>query len=170
MRKVNLLAASIIILFMSITGCQEKIPDVYNEPVKKRIIPNYDEIDQAVSQGMPPAPGMEIKTVQQKTDEEKARDAQAAELALARSNPFLTQEEEENFKETQGRIIIEDMNLSAVMYSPPNSKAIINGVIVKEGGTLGSKKIIEIQPKAVIMKDEVSKREYILKTKNAAEK
>lgn len=163
-------AVSIIILTMLIAGCEEKIPDVYKEPLRKRIIPALEEEDSNLAAQAQKNAGVEIKTVQQKTQEEKARDEEAAQLALSRSNPFLTKEEEENYKETQGRIIIDDMTLSAVMYSPPNSKVIIDGSIFKEGDDLGSKKIIEIQPKAVILKDESSKREYIIRTKDAAGK
>ncbi|MDD4907783.1 MAG: general secretion pathway protein GspB [Candidatus Omnitrophica bacterium] len=169
MRKWPYGAMTIIMLTMFIAGCQEKIPDIYNQPVKKRIIPALEE-EEAAMMAQAQSIGLEMKTVQQKTEEEKAREEEAAQLALARTNPFLTKEEEENYKETQGRILIENMTLSAVMYSPPSSKVIIDGAILKEGDNIGQKKIIEIQPKAVILKDDSSKSEYILKTKDAAEK
>jgi hypothetical protein len=163
-------AVSITIIIMLIAGCQQKIPDVYKEPIRTRIIPALEQEDANMAAQAQKNSQVEIKTVQQKTEEEKTREEEAAQLALSRSNPFLTKEEEENFKETQGRIIVEDMTLSAVMYSPPDSKVIIDGSILKEGDNIGSKKIIEIQPKAVILRDESSKREYILRTKDAAVK
>ena len=146
-------AASIIILIMLTAGCQGKVPDVYKEPIRKRIIPVLEKEEADMMAQAQKNSQVDIKTVQQKKEEEKAKEEEAAQLALSRTNPFLTKEEEENYKETQGRIIIEDMTLSAVMYSPPNSKVIINGSIFKEGDDIGTKKIIEIQPKAVILKD-----------------
>ena len=156
MRKGFTLIPLIMICYFTI-GCEKPA----EEPAQLSTPDNRT----VVKELMKAQPVLEIAATEQKTEEEKAKQAEAEELTLARANPFLTKEEEEAFKETQGRIIIEDMNLSAIMYSPPNSKVIINGTILKEGDAIGPKKILEIQPKMVILKDEITKREYILKTK-----
>jgi hypothetical protein len=161
MRKWSVIIPLMIISCMAI-GCgggpeetqSTGIPD--NKTVVRELMRNQQPI-------------LEITPAQQKTEEEQAKQIEAEELALARSNPFLTKEEEEAFKESQGRVPIKDMNLSAIMYSPPNSKVIVDGAILKEGDNIGTKKIIEIQPKMVIFKDETTKLEYTLKTTGAAE-
>ena len=160
MRKGFVIIPLIIISYLAIgCGSPQETPETS--------IPDNRAL---VKELMKDQPILEVMPAQQKAEEEKAKKAEAEELALARSNPFLTKEEEEAFRETQGRVPIKDMTLSAIMYSPPNSKVIIDGAILKEGNTVGTKKIIEIQPKMVILKDETTKLEYILKAKEAAEK
>lgn len=85
-----------------------------------------------------------------------------------RVNPFLSLEEERDFvapKELT-RIVLDYFNLSATFCSPEktNSKAIINGMICKVGDEIdavNSKKIVEIQPKRVILTD-TNGLEYLL--------
>jgi hypothetical protein len=81
-----------------------------------------------------------------------------------RLNPFLTREEEEIFRRLKGRIPIDYLNLSAIFYSPDNeSRVIIDGQILRKGQTIDSKKIVEIQPEVVILKD--TQGEYIMRLK-----
>lgn len=96
----------------------------------------------------------------------------AQELMLSsvevKSNPFLTEEEERTFADFGNRIPIDYLTISAILYSPSASRAIINGQILKKDDTIDNKEIIEIQPEAVILKD--SQSEYIVKLKRLTEK
>lgn len=69
------------------------------------------------------------------------------------SNPFLTREEQEVSRSTEGRLNIDYLNLSAIFYSPAGSKVIIDGKIFKEGDEVDNKKISGITPEEVILKD-----------------
>jgi len=77
-------------------------------------------------------------------------------------NPFLTHNEEKEFgakKEAIGYL-----NLSAVFYAPGHSYAVINGRIVREKDTIDNKKIVNINPESVILKDGAG-AEYIIEMK-----
>ncbi|MFH0790320.1 MAG: hypothetical protein V2A64_01665 [Candidatus Omnitrophota bacterium] len=88
--------------------------------------------------------------------------------AEALPNPFLTREEEAFLKDTGKRIPIENIMLSAVLYSQvEKSKAVINGRILKVGDLIENKQVIEIQPEAVVLKD--TQGEYIVNLKNILE-
>ena len=91
--------------------------------------------------------------------------AQVIEPQIA--NPFLTPEEEEYFWKTEKKIEIDYLNLSAVFYSPGNSKVIIGGGIFKKGLFIDNKEITEIGREWVILKDTTAK--YILKMKRVLE-
>ena len=74
-------------------------------------------------------------------------------------NPFLTKEEEASIHNSYEKPL--SLRLSAIFYSPPNSKAIIDGRILKEGDKINNKIIKEIKLREVILKDSNSK--YILR-------
>ena len=74
-------------------------------------------------------------------------------------NPFLTKEEEASIRNSYEKPL--SLRLSAIFYSPPNSKAIIDGRILKEGDKINNKIIKEIKLREVILKDSNSK--YILR-------
>ena len=76
-------------------------------------------------------------------------------------NPFLTKEEEASTSRYDRLLTL---NLSAIFYSPPDSKVIIDGHILKEGDVIDNKMVKEIRPAVVILKDSV--REYIVEMKN----
>lgn len=79
-------------------------------------------------------------------------------------NPFLSQEELELFKDIDtSSIPIDYLNLTAIFYSPPDSKAVIEGRIYKKGDILDNKMITEIKPEEVFLEDTQSK--YILRIK-----
>lgn len=84
-------------------------------------------------------------------------------ITQTRANPFLTEEEEKTFQVLGKAVPIDYLVLSAILYSPSASKAIINGQILGIGSSIDNKEIIEIQPEAVILKDAQS--EYIVRLK-----
>lgn len=104
------------------------------------------------------APEQEEAMAQQEESKEPAED-----MDRARVNPFLTQEEETALKETGAAIPISYLNLSAVLYSPQSSRAIINGQILGLGDSIDNKKVIRIEPEAVVLKD--AQGEYIVRLK-----
>ena len=89
-------------------------------------------------------------------------------LVGAKLNPFLTKEEEQLYSEAGNRIPLDYLSLSAILYSPPFSKAIINGRILKVGNYIDNKEIMNILPEAVILKG--ADVEYIAKLKKVNEK
>jgi hypothetical protein len=58
--------------------------------------------------------------------------------------------------------------LSAIFYSPPESYAIINGQIFKEGEIVDNKRIEKIEPERVVLK--AATGEYLLNLKEILEK
>lgn len=98
------------------------------------------------------------------TQKEKAKEP-VQDFAKMR-NPFLTQEEENDLKQIGTTIPINYLMLQAVLYSPNASRAIINGQIVVVGDSIDNKKVIRIEPEAVILKDAQS--EYIVRLKGVA--
>lgn len=89
-------------------------------------------------------------------------------MTQTRANPFLTEEEEKTFQVLGKVVPIDYLVLSAILYSPSGSKAIINGQILEIGSSIDNKEVIEIQPEAVILKDAQS--EYIVRLKRVVEK
>lgn len=77
-------------------------------------------------------------------------------------NPFLTEEEVERFSDPDYREPVQ-MNVSAVFYTPPESKIIVDGRVLKEGDIINNKRIIKIKPEEAILKD--IRGEYSLKLK-----
>lgn len=75
-------------------------------------------------------------------------------------NPFLTQEEREVFRERPKYERFIGPKLSAILYNPGNSKAVIDGKIVREGDTVDGKKVLQISPNWVILTD--LQRKFIL--------
>ncbi|MCM8774146.1 MAG: general secretion pathway protein GspB [Candidatus Omnitrophica bacterium] len=65
-----------------------------------------------------------------------------------------------------GHILIQEKKeignfiLQGIIYSPQNSKAIINNEILSEGDVLGEYRIVKIEPKRVVLEKE--DKEYIL--------
>ncbi|HCD37203.1 MAG TPA: hypothetical protein DEQ77_00450 [Candidatus Omnitrophica bacterium] len=100
----------------------------------------------------------------------------APSIESVRVNPFLTFEEERDFfsPKEPSRVMLDYFNLSAIFCSQikTENKAIINGRIYKTGDEIdavNSKKIVEIQPKAVILRD-TSGLEYLLMLYQGSEK
>lgn len=81
----------------------------------------------------------------------------------SRRNPFLMWEEEKKFAQKKIREVIDYLDLTAIFYSPSKSFAVIEGHVVEEGDMIAGKRIVKINPKAVILEDE--KGEYILPLK-----
>lgn len=82
-------------------------------------------------------------------------------------NPFLTEEEENRFIDTDNLSPADHLILSAVMYSSFNkSRAIVNGQILKMGDYIDNKEIVEILPEAVILKN--ARAQYIIKLKTGS--
>lgn len=89
-------------------------------------------------------------------------------IALSRVNPFLTLEEEEFFKDLGEAIPIDYLNLSAILYSPGVSKIIINGYVLEVNDNIDGKKIIDIQPDKVTLKD--AEGEYVIRLRKIVDK
>jgi len=112
-----------------------------------------------------------------KADAAVLKQEQAAVLIESvRINPFLSFEEERNFfgpKEPPAPIALDYFNLSAIFCSQTKTenKAIINGMICKVGDEIDAdnKKIVEIQPREVILKD-TNGLEYLLRLNKGSEK
>lgn len=84
--------------------------------------------------------------------------------ALTR-NPFLSAEEEIEFRGAGKAVPIDYLKLSAILYSSADkSKAILQGRILEKGDSIDDKEIIEIRPEAVILKDAAT--EYIVRLRN----
>lgn len=80
-------------------------------------------------------------------------------------NPFLSEEEESEFRDAGRAVAIDYLGLSAILYSSADrSKAILQGRILQKGDSIGDKEIIEIRPEAVILKDAAA--EYIVRLKD----
>jgi hypothetical protein len=85
--------------------------------------------------------------------------------AITRTNPFLTAQEEQYYKEDYLGARLDYLLLSAILYFPGDSKAIINGQIVTVSDSIDNKEIVKILPDAVILQD--SKGEYLVSLKKA---
>lgn len=83
-------------------------------------------------------------------------------------NPFLTEEEEKAFADLDNRVPIDYLSLSAILYSAQESRAIINGRIVREGDIIDNKEIIKINPENIILKD--ADNEYTIRLKEVLRK
>jgi hypothetical protein len=88
------------------------------------------------------------------------RKVELVNISLSRVNPFLTLEEEELFKDLSRATPIDYLNLSAIFYLPGASKVIINGYVLEVNDNIDGKKIIDIQPDRVTLKDH--EREYVV--------
>lgn len=108
----------------------------------------------------------EVVTEEAKTPVEQEKSKEASGDMTKMRNPFLTQEEEGVTKETGSFIPINYLSLSAVIYSPRESRAIINGQILKVGDNIDNKQVVKIEPEAVILKD--AQGEYIVRLKKVA--
>lgn len=111
------------------------------------------------------SPAAESSAVPEKISQSlPAQDAALAPDELTR-NPFLSAEEESEFRDAGKAVPLDTLLLSAILYSSANrSKAILQGRILQKGDSIGDKEIIEIRPEAVILKDAVT--EYIIRLKN----
>lgn len=133
------------------------------------LFPVYLKQDIVIVVGQPVLP-------EAKADTAVFRQEQTVPLAgPARLNPFLSLEEEGDFfgpKEPPVPIVLGYFNLSAIFCSQAKTenKAIINGMICKVGDEIdaNSKKIVEIQPRMVILKD-VNGKEYLLMLNKGSE-
>lgn len=80
-------------------------------------------------------------------------------------NPFLSAEEESEFRDAGKAIPLDTLSLSAILYSSAaKSKAILQGRILQKGDNIDNKEIVEIRPEAVILKEAAT--EYIVRLKN----
>lgn len=113
--------------------------------------------------GIPPLDS-KITAHQSRSEEVQAN---ISPLTQTASNPFLTKEEEQAFGELGKAIPIDYLHLSAILYSPLRSRAIIDGRILEIGDYIDNKEVIEIQPEAVILKDAQS--QYIVRLKKVEE-
>lgn len=132
---LNKACALIIGLFL-ISGCARKASVAPKESQKPPLLQSEEKT------------GREIVTLAEKNDE-RIR------------NPFLSEDSENKeilfTNSRENTTLIHSLNLSAVFYSPEHTnRAIINGEILKKGDSLGNKKIVDIQPEAVILEDGVS--------------
>lgn len=135
------------------------------------LFPAYLKQDMAIAVGQLVMPDT-------KADGAVLKQEQAAPLiGPVRVNPFLSLEEEGNFfgpKEPPAPIVLDYFKLSAIFCSQikTENKAIINGMICKAGDevdAINSKKIVEIRPGEVILKD-INGLEYLLRLNKGSEK
>ena len=105
-----------------------------------------------------------------------AQEQTALFIGPVRLNPFLSLEEEQNFsklKEPPAPVMLDYFNLSAIFCSQikTENKAIINGMICKVGDEIDAdhKKIVEIRPREVMLKD-ANGLEYLLRLNKGSEK
>ncbi|MEK6563857.1 MAG: hypothetical protein AABZ65_02375 [Candidatus Omnitrophota bacterium] len=130
----------------------------------------YLKQDVTIAVGQPVLP-------EAKTDAAVIRQEQIVFLAgPVRLNPFLSFEEEGDLfgpKEPPAPVVLDYFNLSAIFCSQAKTenKAIINGMICKVGDEIdaNSKKIVEIQPRMVTLKD-MSGQKYLLILNKGSEK
>lgn len=97
--------------------------------------------------------------VQQLTEQLQSQ-VKAIQETEERTNPFLSEKEEGALKSKEGKVEISYLNIAAIFYAPPYSKAIIEGRVVGEGDILDNKEIIKIEPEEIILKD--TQGEYII--------
>lgn len=83
-----------------------------------------------------------------------------------KNNPFLTSQEEKVYANTGKYVPIDYLNLSAIIYSSASRRAIVDGNILEIGNTIDNKKVIDIRPEEIILKD--SQSEYVLRLKKVA--
>lgn len=98
--------------------------------------------------------------------EQEKKEEPVQEATSERPNPFLTQEEEGVLKETGAVIPLDYLVLSAVLYSPNASRAIISGKILSVGDSIDNKRVIRIEAESVVLKD--AQGEYIVRLKGVA--
>lgn len=79
-------------------------------------------------------------------------------------NPFLDRREEKKYEDEAERVL-EGVKLTAVLYSPKGSKAMIDGRIMKVGDVIDNKEIIKIKSEKVILKDYLG-QEFLLEMDN----
>jgi hypothetical protein len=96
-----------------------------------------------------------------RVDAENKEQAKGLISSEERSNPFLTLEEEMAIRSQPDAIPINYLILTAIFYSPANSRAIVDGEILKKGDFIDNKEIINISPEEIILKDNNSR--YVLK-------
>jgi len=104
----------------------------------------------------------EVASLPQEKEKEKIETKTISEVPL--ENPFLKLEERESDRLKNQRKTIDYLNLTAIFHSPPTSRAIVEGKIVKEGDIIDNKRVIEIQPEAIVLKD--FEGEYILELRD----
>ena len=148
MRKIS--AFALCLLLTLISGCGSKNED--------RLVSEEEDTSYLNS---------EIKTQSPETRIEQNPEIITGTDKDEKINPFLTKEEETMTGEAGNYIPLEGIGLSAILYSPSGSSAIINGRILKVGGIIDDMEVIEIQPEEVILTD-TKKTLYIVKLKKLA--
>lgn len=76
-------------------------------------------------------------------------------------NPFLSRKQELSYEDEDERTI-ENMSLTAILYSGKKSRAMVDGRIVEIGDVIDNKEVIDITSEKVIFKDFLDKQ-YTLK-------
>lgn len=148
---------SIFFLCALSTGCGEQSSPVVTS--QKLEFPAEEKF-------LSPQEREKLNSVQQKTasqPEIKNEQKTEQEEPPGRLNPFLSLDEEQYFSSTQGRLMLNDAEVTAIFYSPPESKAIINGYVVKKNDMFEGKEVLEINPEDVVLKD--AQGEYIVRMK-----
>lgn len=106
------------------------------------------------------------KRAQKAQEKETPKESISEESQLpdveSRSNPFLSREEEEISKKQDFRRPL-DLNLTAIVYTPAQKRAVIDGRIYKEGDIVDNKEIVKINAEEIILKD--SQGEYVIRLK-----
>lgn len=78
-------------------------------------------------------------------------------------NPFLTPEEQQVLASGAVRTRLDSLRVTAIIYAPPLSQAIVDGRMVREGDVIDRKEVIEIQPEAVVLRElGNSQQEYLV--------
>jgi mannose/fructose/N-acetylgalactosamine-specific phosphotransferase system component IIB len=106
--------------------------------------------------------------VTQQLAEQVQSQVEAIQKTEERANPFLSEKEEDALKSKEGKVEISYLNVAAIFYAPPYSKAIIEGRVVGEGDILDNKEIIKIEPEEIILKD--TQGEYIIQMRAVSTK
>jgi hypothetical protein len=118
-----------------------------------------------ISRGEPPVAQDAANQAGIKAKSEKPKTEVIADTPI--QNPFLSSEENAAKKTNKPQEAIDYLNLTTIFFSPPSSRATIEGKIVKEGDMIDNKKIVEIQREAIILQS--LGNEYILRLKDINE-
>lgn len=118
-----------------------------------------------ISRGEPPVSQDATNQPEIKTKSEKPETKVIADTPM--KNPFLNFEENGAKKTNNPQEVIDYLDLTAIFFSPPSSRATIEGKIVKEGDLIDNKTIVEIQRETIRLQS--LGNEYILRLKGITE-
>ena len=81
-------------------------------------------------------------------------------------DPFLTTEEAQALTAGAPRERLDSLRVTAILYAPPRSRAIVEGRVLAEGDVIQRKQVEQIQPEAVVLKDLTAGwKEYLVELK-----